>query len=234
MNDRLAAGRRPIRRAAPFLLWLTLLYGGWILAWVAHQQLLRHSGMLGDRTLDTAYWLVCKGVVWLLPVALFIRHEQGTGRVLDWLGLKNFRGLWLGAVVSALWLVLQAGEAVLARQAFPARAMMDASLLSALVVAPAFEEIIFRGYALRRLRELGARPMTAVALSALAWALLHVPGWLFQGQSFSALAAGGGSIVIFGLVLGALRLRAPSLWAPILVHLVNNAWHQGALSWLLP
>src|SRR5262245_58953307 len=81
---------RPIDR--PFLIWLTLLYGVWILAWALHGVL--HHGPLGelaDRTTDTEYWLACKILIWLTPVLLLIRHETGAWNAFDWLGLRTTR-----------------------------------------------------------------------------------------------------------------------------------------------
>jgi membrane protease YdiL (CAAX protease family) len=224
---------RPPRLDRPYLVWLVLLYGGWTLAWGVHQALLHRYGLLADRNADTGYWLVCKVLIWLVPVAILIRRERGAGSISDWLGLKTVRGVSLGVVVSVLWLGVLAAEARLLRHSLPAPASIDAGVLSALIVAPVCEELLFRGFALKRLRELGSPPSLAVAVSALAFALLHVPGWLFQGAPLAALPIKLAPLVIFGVVLGTLRFCAPSLWAPILVHFSNNAWHQGALAWLL-
>jgi membrane protease YdiL (CAAX protease family) len=217
-----------------FMVWLLVLYGGWLVAWIAHELLVRGSStVLADRTTDTAYWLACKIVVWIVPVALFIRRETGTWNAFEWLGLSTARGVMLALPVCAVWLGIQAAAGLLVFHRVPRPVPVDAGGLSALVVSPLFEEILFRGFALRRLRERRVRASVAVGLTACAWALLHLPGWLFQGQSIAQVSIHLGGITIFGIVLGAVRLRAPSLWAPILVHLANNAWHEGMLTRLL-
>jgi uncharacterized protein len=90
----------------------------------------------------------------------------------------------------------------------------DLLLLLALVVAaPAFEEVLFRGFAFAGLSKsaLGARG--AIVVTALAWALIHLQyDWIDKGAVF-----------LFGLLLGWARVRSGSLWTPLLVHAALNA-----------
>ena len=88
--------------------------------------------------------------------------------------------------------------------------------LSLLVFAlmPAItEEVAFRGYILSGL-ERRYRPFTAILLSALLFAFLHVLLSLFQ-QFFGA--------AILGVVLGLIAYRTGSLWPGVVFHFVNNA-----------
>ena len=88
--------------------------------------------------------------------------------------------------------------------------------LSILVFAlmPAItEEVAFRGYILSGL-ERRYRPATAILLSALLFAFLHVLLSLFQ-QFFGA--------AILGVVLGLIAYRTGSLWPGVVFHFVNNA-----------
>jgi membrane protease YdiL (CAAX protease family) len=83
--------------------------------------------------------------------------------------------------------------------------------LVALGLAPAFgEELLFRGFVQQAaLRRLGAPG--AIALSSLAFGLIHVDP-VHTPAAF-----------VLGLFLGAAAELAGSLWAPILCHAVNNA-----------
>lgn len=84
-------------------------------------------------------------------------------------------------------------------------------VLAAVIVAPLFEEVLFRGYLLQAVWRLTRVPWPAVALSALAFGLVHVA----QPQDVLPL-------VTFGLILGALRVRTRRLWPCMLVHALFN------------
>ena len=80
------------------------------------------------------------------------------------------------------------------------------------VLAPAAEELVFRGDLFARARGvLGAG--ATVALSAGLFALSH--GWASLAQPLGVLP--------LGLALGLVRVRTGSLWACMALHAVNNA-----------
>ena len=87
------------------------------------------------------------------------------------------------------------------------------SLLVFALMPALTEEVAFRGYILSGL-ERSYRPMTAVLLSALLFAFLHVLLSLFQ-QFFGA--------AILGVILGLIAYRTGSLWPGVVFHFVNNA-----------
>lgn len=80
------------------------------------------------------------------------------------------------------------------------------------VLAPATEEVVFRGALLRKLLTIKALPghWTAIAISALAFAVLH--GNLAQGVN----------ALLMGLVLGWLYYRTGSIVPSLVLHCVNN------------
>lgn len=83
-------------------------------------------------------------------------------------------------------------------------------LLSAVVLAPLFEEVVFRGYVAGSLRRsYGA--LVAWIGSAVAFGLVH----LIPSVVLSA--------TLMGLVLGYFALRYRSLWLSIVLHAMNNA-----------
>ena len=98
-----------------------------------------------------------------------------------------------------------------------------ASLIATVIVAPIFEEILFRGLILNALRK--AMPLTvAVILQALLFGFMHGQ-ILWMAYSF-----------IFGIVLAIARLRYKSLFACIALHFSFNALSalMMALSFNLP
>lgn len=78
------------------------------------------------------------------------------------------------------------------------------------VVGPVAEEIIFRGGIMRPMLIRGIRPATAILVSALAFAIVHIN----PAQVFFAL--------VIGVVLGVLYWRTGSLVLSSVVHAVNN------------
>jgi membrane protease YdiL (CAAX protease family) len=97
-------------------------------------------------------------------------------------------------------------------------------LLAGAVLAPFYEELLFRGFALRVWWSTHG-PRTAILRSSLLFVLAHV---LFVGgDSFReavSLAVVGGIVRLpVAFVLGWLYVRTGSLWAPIGLHAAFNA-----------
>ena len=94
------------------------------------------------------------------------------------------------------------------------------------------EEIGWRGYLLPRLEELGTKK--ALILSGLLHGIWHLPVILLttlyhpEGSRFVVVPVFLILVTAVGIFLGWLRLRADSLWPPVLAHSANNI----ALMWL--
>ena len=84
-------------------------------------------------------------------------------------------------------------------------------IVSVVVVAPIFEEMVFRGFVYGGFeRSLGAFP--ALLLSSVLFTVLH-------GQYNAYELA---QIFVLGMVLGLARMRTQSLFTPMVMHAVNN------------
>jgi sodium transport system permease protein len=118
----------------------------------------------------------------------------------------------LGDVVTRLFPMTRAVKAAMEHMVSSVPSLGVAVLLFALVPAVC-EEFAFRGFILSGL-ERGHRERSAVLLSALLFAFLHVLLSLFQ-QFFNA--------ALLGLVLGLLAVRSGSILPGILFHFINNA-----------
>ena len=84
------------------------------------------------------------------------------------------------------------------------------TLTLVVVVAPIFEEILFRGrlYGLLRVK---TSPLVAVTLSSLMFGIMHLqPAVMLEG-------------VLMGLLFSYAYLRTRSIFAPIILHMCNNA-----------
>ncbi|WP_313146941.1 CPBP family intramembrane glutamic endopeptidase [Stenotrophomonas sp.] len=100
-------------------------------------------------------------------------------------------------------------------------------VLFAVVLAPAYEELLFRRVLFGRLWQAG-RPWLGVLLSSLAFALIHeIPGTSANGPAEIAqlwLVYGG-----MGAAFCWLYRRTGTLWAAIIAHGLNNAVALAAL-----
>lgn len=84
-------------------------------------------------------------------------------------------------------------------------------IVMAVVMAPIFEEIVFRGIIQKGLQNGGLSPITSIWISAIFFGIIHGNPWQFVGA------------VLLGYVLGLVYYRTKSLLMPILLHAFNNA-----------
>lgn len=138
-------------------------------------------------------------------------------------------------LVTALWLSVQVVGVSLGIPQFeiPPYQPRWSELAGALLIAPTFEELMFRGVMLRSMRERGSERERVVLVTALAFAALHLPGWFARRGLDPTIAGSFLGIAGFGVVLGYAAWYARSLWAPVLLHALHNAWSTGLLAWLV-
>ena len=83
-------------------------------------------------------------------------------------------------------------------------------IVLAVIMAPIFEEIVFRGIIQKGLINKGMNPATAIIISSVVFGLVHGNPWQFVGA------------VLLGCVLGFVYHKTKSLLLPILLHAFNN------------
>lgn len=83
-------------------------------------------------------------------------------------------------------------------------------IITAVVMAPVFEEIIFRGIIQKGLMNAGIKPWKAILFSSVVFGLVHANPWQFVGA------------VLLGCVLGLVYYKTKSLLLPMLLHAFNN------------
>lgn len=83
-------------------------------------------------------------------------------------------------------------------------------VITAVICAPIFEEIIFRGIIQRGLMNAGMQPWKAIAIASVIFGLVHGNPWQFVGA------------VLLGGVLGTVYYKTKSLLLPMLLHGFNN------------
>jgi len=83
-------------------------------------------------------------------------------------------------------------------------------ILTAVIMAPIFEEIIFRGIIQKGMINNGMHPWKAIVLASVIFGLVHGNPWQFVGA------------VLLGCVLGLVYYKTKSLLLPMLLHGFNN------------
>jgi hypothetical protein len=86
------------------------------------------------------------------------------------------------------------------------------AFLAVVVMAPLFEETMFRGFMFQGFLRTRLGPSLAIILPAIWWGALHA-----QYAFFDQVV-----IMVFGVVLAVTRLRTGSLWGPIAMHATWN------------
>lgn len=97
-------------------------------------------------------------------------------------------------------------------------------LINVLVIAPIFEEFLFRGAILGNLQKKYS-PFIANLISSAMFLLLHIPGWYFMGvltDNLTRPAGGALSIFLVSIAFGLATQRSKSVMGGIIAHFLNN------------
>jgi membrane protease YdiL (CAAX protease family) len=84
--------------------------------------------------------------------------------------------------------------------------------IAVVVFAPAFEEVLFRGFLFKGFRQARTGIIGAILITSIIWSLLHV-----QYDPFHMA-----SIFVLGLLYGTVRYKTGSLWSTFIMHAFNN------------
>jgi len=85
-----------------------------------------------------------------------------------------------------------------------------AGFITVCILAPVFEEILFRGILLRGMLQNQINPTIAIILSSVLFGLAHMNPWQFIGAG------------ILGAIFAYIYYRTKSLWICIFLHSLNN------------
>lgn len=84
--------------------------------------------------------------------------------------------------------------------------------LAFIILAPLYEEILFRGFMFKGIENSRLGPIGALLITSLAWSMLHIQyDFLIIGTIFAG-----------GLLLGWARLKTNSIYIPIVMHALQN------------
>ena len=198
-----------------------------IVAWVGAWLLFRATSVGGmSPGVQFVYWTAAKLLIWIFPVVVIsIASSSDAPPIAAALGFRSVpagvrTGVILGLALVALSLIL---DVFTKHFRLPAASF---ALLNVLVIAPVFEETLFRGFVLPQLEASGVPFWPANALTAVMFLGLHVPGWYFAGILRPAQGVVAFGIVLVGLVAGYAKRASGSTWGSVSVHFVNNLYQS--------
>lgn len=87
-----------------------------------------------------------------------------------------------------------------------------AGFITVCILAPILEEIIFRGIILKGMLNFKVNPIVAIVVNGFIFGLAHMNPWQFIGAGF------------LGAIFGFIYYRTKSLFLPMLLHFLNNAF----------
>ncbi|MEP7076224.1 MAG: type II CAAX endopeptidase family protein [Acidobacteriota bacterium] len=210
LND--SEGERPF---LPFLVYLILFFGAWII-WVLEIYPL----LVQLRNTTLLYALInilLRSLFWVLPVFLYLRFIDHVDPF-EYLKLRQYwkRGVVVGLGFFALNFALSLvayGVPTIKPEAFTWNSVVGTSVLIGFI-----EEIPFRGFILQKLQE-RMNFWLANLISSVLFLLIHFPGWISLN-----LMTGRGVILVFvfGFVMAMLLRFTKSLWSSIVAHSSND------------
>jgi len=167
--------------------------------------------------------IITSTVIGLLLVAVFIRI-QGSVSLADYLGWKPIRPriilrlvlisvVMLAAVLIIGGIIGDDGDASFTTELYGNSGNVPLFWLAVIFFAPLFEEVFFRGFLFVGLRASRAGPVTAIIITSLLWAIMHLQYNLF----------GIAQILSIGIIMGIVRHKTDSLWSPLIIHILWNA-----------
>ncbi|MEM8534105.1 MAG: CPBP family intramembrane glutamic endopeptidase [Chloroflexota bacterium] len=208
----------------PILLYLTIFF----LIWIARATIFYTiDERITSDVLRQLYSNTIRVFIWVVPVFVYL-HFVDRVRPVRYLLLNapiDQRGLWYSSVIVIAYLSFgvgldyaisgnQNGLSITASQPWY-------MLVFLLPIAPIAEEILFRGFVLRKIQDFvffwPANLITSVLFTAIHW-----PNWLYTQMPLETIITSSLSIFVLSCLLGYLVQRTNSLWPSIITHILNN------------
>jgi membrane protease YdiL (CAAX protease family) len=224
-NEAFTKHRSPSWIAASAIVFACILYIAWIGAWLLERSLESHVVWMNTSGGRSAYWLIMRVLLWILPAIAVIRLSGR--RLTDVMGLERVRSIiiWGGGVGLILGSITLVTKTLGHQPLFVSQ--LGWPLFSGVLVAPIVEEITFRGAILGALDK-RFRFRVANAITGLLFLGVHLIGWSFQGRLLANLktpVGGALSIFLLGLVFGYVAHRSKSVAASTVTHILNNLFN---------
>ena len=184
--------------------------------------LVQYLDML-DSIIRSIISAIFKIVIWVIPVLLLVKYMEKTNP-LSYLGLRhNFgKGLkWTALVSLALIIFFVVLNLTLLKSDISFQIGFN-ELLNTIILVGVIEEIVFRGFLLRKLMD-SYRFWIANTITALLFASIHFPIWFYKGLfEFPYILSSILTVFVLGIIFGFVYKKSNSLWSVIIIHSLYN------------
>ena len=166
---------------------------------------------------------IIKSLIWILPVYLYLKFYDKKNPI-SYLKLdKNIKKGLMGALILSLFFTFYHFTRINLLGSLKVEFNLDLYiLLNTILLAGIAEEIVFRGFLLRKLWTNSSFKI-AIVSSSLLFVFIHYPIWFVRGRTLSIdFLIGSFYIFVLGLLQGYIYKKTNSLWACIISHSFHN------------
>lgn len=179
------------------------------------EQLITDGNLITTATIASA--VVCSGLIFII-----VKVRRGASFT-EYLALKSLSSksiiamlaitiVFIGLSSLANLFLERPADSDFITSAYSTVTSVPLFWIAIVVFGPVFEELFIRGFLFIGFMKSRLGPVGAVILTTLVWALLHVQYGFYEITI----------IFILGLILGIVRYKTGSLWAPVIIHALNN------------
>jgi membrane protease YdiL (CAAX protease family) len=162
-------------------------------------------------------------ITWTVPVLIYLSALKIN--LLDYLKLRKnvFRGIICGLIIGSFILILHGTGYYFKNNAIKINFQFGMGIWFKSIILVGFsEEILFRGFILKKLQE-NTNFSKANIIQSILFVLIHCVGWIQLGQFvFPSIVQNCGFIFIVAIIMGYIYKKTDSLWSCILVHSFLN------------
>ncbi|MGP4108834.1 lysostaphin resistance A-like protein [Virgibacillus sp. L01] len=166
---------------------------------------------------------IIKIIIWVIPVILLVKNLEKSNPF-SYLGLRhNFRkGLkwtgWVSLVLTSYFVII---NLIVLKNNIDFQIGFNEWLNTILLVGIT-EEIVFRGFLLRKLMD-SFRFWIANTITALLFVSIHFPIWIYKGLfEFPFILSSLITAFVLGIIFGFVYKKSNSLWSVIIIHSLYN------------
>jgi membrane protease YdiL (CAAX protease family) len=153
--------------------------------------------------------------IWGIPILVFLREFEKVDSIKF---LKLNRIPWFRLIFGAtLFLILYV--LFLNSWTIQLKSISFYYFLSAVIVAPIVEEIVFRGFIQQKLCVYTGL-WASIGITSIIFTTYHIPVWFSRGLPITIL--GSAWLLFFSVCIGYFFNKSQSLWTCVSIHLIQN------------
>ena len=204
----------------PILTYIILFF----IVWIVYETMIATSiKNIYPENIHTFSNLIIKSLVWILPIYLYLKFYDRKNPISYLLLDKHVKKGLIGVLALSLFLALYHFFRINLLGSLKSDFNIGLyTLLNTILLAGIAEEIVFRGFLLKKLWNLFSFKI-AMICSSLLFVFIHYPIWFVRGRTLSLeFVIASLYIFIFGILQGYIFKKTNSLWVCIISHSIHN------------